>query len=246
MMETDEINERYISPCFVNGLEAYDGDVNLEFDKNLISNKFAVKLCLDYESSNDWDQSLDFNFDDVPKFGEELPPFICKMEKSNHNKKRTMENLNLFYQDIGLSSSAGSHLTQKEAKKEALAVMINQKFTLLEEERHVELDRKTVKEEDDAVKRIKREALKEKDDPCAFIFPISILNTLDRLFSTFDGVCHQTFRAARFDVLRTADIDSDDKEEYVIKRNRFGAPIYGLKLALYLNFTNPEDRSSAI
>nr|GEZ91133.1 hypothetical protein [Tanacetum cinerariifolium] len=48
-METDEISERYIAPCFMNGLEAYDGEVNLEFDENLISNEFAIKLCLDYE-----------------------------------------------------------------------------------------------------------------------------------------------------------------------------------------------------
>ncbi|GKD53374.1 hypothetical protein Tco_1286761 [Tanacetum coccineum] len=145
-METDEISERYIVPCFVNGLEAYDGEINLAIDDNLISNEFAVKLCLDYEirkgkklvkkelivalkgelyfvkfiinaeeddvepgvilgrsflrpakgivdfgegvitiypeldpfeddyektgkSSDDWDQLLDFNFDDVPKFG---------------------------------------------------------------------------------------------------------------------------------------------------------------------------------
>ncbi|GJQ96701.1 hypothetical protein Tco_0007840 [Tanacetum coccineum] len=30
----------------------------------------------------------------------------------------------------------------------------------------------------------------------------------------FDGVCHQTFRAARFDVLRTAESDSDDEKDY--------------------------------
>nr|GEW02720.1 hypothetical protein [Tanacetum cinerariifolium] len=48
----------------------------------------------------------------------------------------------------------------------------------------------------------------------------SILNTSDRLFSTFDRVCYQTFRAARFDVLRTTESDCDDEEEYVIKRNR--------------------------
>ncbi|GKB43418.1 hypothetical protein Tco_0888360 [Tanacetum coccineum] len=149
----------------------------------------------------------------------------------------------------------------------------------------VELDGKTVKEDEEVVKGIKGEALKEKDDPGAFIFPIrlegnwgnyhnckilypgytnhhdapivvgrgflytmgsSILNTPERLFSTFDGVCHQTFRAARFDVLRTTESDSDDEEEYVIKRNRFGAPIYGPKPAPYLSCTNPEDRSSAI
>nr|GEY80965.1 hypothetical protein [Tanacetum cinerariifolium] len=189
---------------------AYNGEVNLKFDKNLISNKFTVKLCLDYEvnkgkilvkkelivalkgelyfvkfiinpeeddfdpgvilersflrlangvvnfgnelitiylkqdpfeddfektrkSSDDLDQLLDFNFDDVPKFGEEVPIFICKMGKSNRNKMRTMENLNLFYQDIELSSSVGGHLIQKEA----LAVRISQKFALLEEERPV-------------------------------------------------------------------------------------------------------------
>nr|GEX99565.1 hypothetical protein [Tanacetum cinerariifolium] len=38
----------------------------------------------------------------------------------------------------------------------------------------VELDGKIVKEEDEAVKRIKGEALKEKDDPRAFIFPVRL------------------------------------------------------------------------
>ncbi|GJV40972.1 hypothetical protein Tco_1419412 [Tanacetum coccineum] len=107
-----------------------------------------------------------------------------------------MENLNLFYQDIGPSSSAGGHLTQEEATKEALAIRISQKFALLEEERpvietmayqdkykkilneiwkdKVELDGKTMKEEEEAVKRIKGEALKEKDNPGAFIFPIRL------------------------------------------------------------------------
>nr|GEZ10724.1 hypothetical protein [Tanacetum cinerariifolium] len=148
-METDEISKRYIAPYFVNGLEAYDGEEPDLFED-------------DYEKtgkrSNDWDQLLDFNFDDVPKF-------------------------------------AGSHLTQEEAEKEALAVRISQKFALLEEERpvietmayndkykkihdeiwrdKVELDGKTVKEEEDALKRIKGDALKEKDDPGAFIFLIS-------------------------------------------------------------------------
>nr|GFB76912.1 hypothetical protein [Tanacetum cinerariifolium] len=59
----------------------------------------------DYEktekSPNDWDQLLDFNFDDVPTFGEELPPLVCKTGKSNRNKKRSMENLRSFYHDIG-------------------------------------------------------------------------------------------------------------------------------------------------
>ncbi|GKE33724.1 DNA-directed DNA polymerase, partial [Tanacetum coccineum] len=59
-----------------------------------------------------------------------------------------------------------------------------------------------------------------------FLYTIGgIVNTPERLFSTFDGICHQTFRATRSDVLRTAKSDSDDEEEYEIKINKFGAPI---------------------
>ncbi|GJY35320.1 hypothetical protein Tco_0420698 [Tanacetum coccineum] len=73
--------------------------------------------------------------------------WVKKDSKISRNKKRAMENLNFFYQDIGTSSSAGDK---------------------------VELDGKIVKEEEEAVKRIKGEALKEKDDPGAFIFPIGL------------------------------------------------------------------------
>ncbi|GKD52081.1 hypothetical protein Tco_1281057 [Tanacetum coccineum] len=83
-----------------------------------------------------------------------------------------MENLNLFYQDIGSSSSAGRHLTQEEAEKEALAIKISQKFALLEEERPV-IDTMAYH---DKYKKILDEIWKdkEKDDPGAFIFPIRL------------------------------------------------------------------------
>ncbi|GJU58899.1 hypothetical protein Tco_1236665 [Tanacetum coccineum] len=408
-MEIEEVSDRFVDTCFVNGLEAYDGEINLGVEENMISNEYAIKLCLEHEvkkenkvvkkelivalrgkiyfvkfiinpkeddvkpgvifdrsflrltkaitdfgvgtvtiypdidpfleeteeegkSNDDWDHLLDFNIDYVPLLGDEgLPPFICKMGKSSHNKKRAMENLNFFYQDIGTSSSAGGHLTQEEAAKEAIAIRMSQNFALLEEERpiietmayhdkykkildevwkdKVELDGKIIKEEEEAVKRIKGEALKEKDDPGASIFPIKlegqvnqnalvdtgsnintmpfriyvqlgrddmkkvgvttliakflildipidrdslivvgrgfmrtiggIVNTPERLFSTFDGFCHQTFHAARSDVMRNAESDSDDEEDYQIKRNKFGAPIYGPKPALWFPWLVP-------
>ncbi|GJU27710.1 hypothetical protein Tco_1166331 [Tanacetum coccineum] len=74
----------------------------------------------------------------------------------------------------------------------------------------------------------------------------SIVNTPERLFSTFDRFCHQTFHDARSDVMRNAESDSDDEEEYEIKRNKFGAPIYEPKPALYLNCNDPAERSLAI
>nr|GEY10366.1 hypothetical protein [Tanacetum cinerariifolium] len=90
----------------------------------------------------------------------------------------------------------------------------------------VELDGKIMKEEEEALKRIKGEALKEKDDPGAFIFPKGKLTKM------------------HWQIL--AESDTDDEEEHVIKRNKFGAPIYGLKPAPYLNCANSKNRSSAI
>ncbi|GKC75626.1 integrase, catalytic region, zinc finger, CCHC-type containing protein, partial [Tanacetum coccineum] len=205
----------------------------------------------------------------------------------------------------------------------------------------VELDGKIVKEEEEAVKRIKGEALKEKEDPRAFIFPIrlegqvnenaladtgsdintmpfhiyvqlgrddmkkvdrgitminhtqaeamgiltnvlcqvgvttliakflildipidrdspivvvrgflrtigAIVNTTERLFSTFDGFCHQPFCAARSNFMRNAESDNDDKEEYQMKRNKFGSSIYGPKPTPYLNCNDPDERLLAI
>ncbi|GKC56858.1 hypothetical protein Tco_1084456 [Tanacetum coccineum] len=209
-MDTEEISDRFVAPCFVNGLEAYDGEINLRVEENMISNEYAVKLYLEHQvkrgnkvvkkelivalrgeiyfvkfiinpeeddvepgvifgrskaitdfragtitiyldidpfleeteeeekSNDDWDHMLDFNIDDIPLLGEKgLPPFVCKIGKSSHNKKRAMKNLNFFYQDIGTSSSAGGHLTQEEAAKEALAIRMSQKFALLEKERPI-------------------------------------------------------------------------------------------------------------
>ncbi|GJZ79119.1 hypothetical protein Tco_0643956 [Tanacetum coccineum] len=38
-----------MDPCFINGLEAYDGEINLGVEENMISNEYAVKLCLEHE-----------------------------------------------------------------------------------------------------------------------------------------------------------------------------------------------------
>nr|GEV65057.1 ARID DNA-binding domain-containing protein [Tanacetum cinerariifolium] len=156
-------------------LEAYDGEINVGVEENLISNEYAVKLCLEHEvkrgnkivkkelilalrgeiyfvmfiinpeeddvepgvifersflrmtkaitdfgagtitiypdidpfledikeeekSMDDWDKLIDFNSYDIPLLGgEELASFVCKIGKSNRNKKRAMKNLNLFY-----------------------------------------------------------------------------------------------------------------------------------------------------
>nr|GFD02449.1 hypothetical protein [Tanacetum cinerariifolium] len=48
-MDAKEVSDRFVAPCFVNGLKAYDGEINLEVEENMISNEYAVKLCLKHE-----------------------------------------------------------------------------------------------------------------------------------------------------------------------------------------------------
>nr|GEY33310.1 hypothetical protein [Tanacetum cinerariifolium] len=48
-MDTEEVSDRFVAPCFINGLEAYDGEISLGVEENLISNDYAVKLCLEHE-----------------------------------------------------------------------------------------------------------------------------------------------------------------------------------------------------
>nr|GEU49898.1 reverse transcriptase domain-containing protein [Tanacetum cinerariifolium] len=70
----------------------------------------------------------------------------------------------------------------------------------------------------------------------------SIVNTRDRITSTFDGVSHQTFHAAKTS-LNTEESDIDDEEDYGIQRSNFGAPTYGPKPAKYLNCNDLIDRT---
>nr|GEZ13687.1 hypothetical protein [Tanacetum cinerariifolium] len=208
-METKEVSERDIAPCFMNGLDAYDGEINLKFDENLISNEFIIKLCLDYEVKkgnkvvkkelivalrgelyffkfiiNPKEEDMDLEVILGRSFirlvngmvdfesgldGEELQPFVCKMRKSSYNKKRAMENLNLFHPDIETSSST------KEVRLVLETMPYNDKYkkVLIEIwKEKVELHGMITKEEEKAIIKVKGEALKEDDDPRAFIFPI--------------------------------------------------------------------------
>ncbi|GJT18708.1 hypothetical protein Tco_0877414 [Tanacetum coccineum] len=42
LMETEDISERYDAPCFVNGLEAYDGEINLEHNGDKVVKKELI------------------------------------------------------------------------------------------------------------------------------------------------------------------------------------------------------------
>ncbi|GJV76688.1 retrovirus-related pol polyprotein from transposon TNT 1-94 [Tanacetum coccineum] len=63
----------------------------------------------------------------------------------------------------------------------------------------------------------------------------------NRIFTTFDGRTRQTFRAAKSEKIRIAESDSDDEEDYVIKRNDMGTPIHNSRPIGYQNNTNPAE-----
>ncbi|GJS77731.1 hypothetical protein Tco_0727612 [Tanacetum coccineum] len=139
---------------------------------------------------------LDFDFDEVPQTGTDLPPMICKMGKGSRNKKKIMENIMYFNNGARLSSSVGTPLTQEKAEKRALAHHISMRYEMLGEVRpviktlayndkykklldeiwanKVRLDGKIKPEEERAMVKVKGQMLKEKKDPGAFLFPIRL------------------------------------------------------------------------
>ncbi|GJU31882.1 retrovirus-related pol polyprotein from transposon TNT 1-94 [Tanacetum coccineum] len=156
-METDEVSERYITPCFVNGLDAYDGEINLAFDENLISNEFMVKLCLDYKVKK---RNKVLKKELIVALRGELyfVKFIINPKEDDvepgvivgRSFMRLVNGIVDFgrgdhtvypeqdpFKDDSEKTKKSMDDSTKEATKEALALRISQRFVLLEEVRLV-------------------------------------------------------------------------------------------------------------
>ncbi|GKC03213.1 hypothetical protein Tco_0994823 [Tanacetum coccineum] len=146
---------------------------------------------------DDWDLLLDdLDFRDIPDInGVDVPQFMCKIGKNSRNTRKQLEKYQLIYSDIGPSMSTGTTLTQELAEREALAISIYERYSILEEERPVIetmdysdkykkildeicVDKRKLdgmnKEDEEAIIKIKGESLIEKDDPGAFVIPIRL------------------------------------------------------------------------
>ncbi|GJX54254.1 hypothetical protein Tco_0282623 [Tanacetum coccineum] len=119
-MDTEEVSDRFVAPCFVNGMEVYDGEINLREEDNMISKEYVVKLCMEHEVKRG-NKVVKKELIVALKGEIYFVKFIINPDK---------DDVEPGY--IGTSSSAGGHLTQEEAAKEALAIRISQKFALLE------------------------------------------------------------------------------------------------------------------
>ncbi|GJQ98828.1 hypothetical protein Tco_0521813 [Tanacetum coccineum] len=151
------------------------------------------------------------------------------LKKSKRNKKRALENFHLCYSDVGPSLSIGKPLTQEEAAREALAIDIGKRFSILKEERPV----------------IETMAYSDKYKKILDGIVMDKLKLDGEIKKEEEEAIKQTFHAAKAS-LNTEESDSDDEEDNGIQRNSFGAPIYGPKPAKYLNCNDLMDRALAL
>ncbi|GKC50760.1 hypothetical protein Tco_1073505 [Tanacetum coccineum] len=136
-MDTEEVNDRYVAPCFVNGLEAYDVEINLGVEENMISNEFALKLCLEHELRHRNKVGIvDFGNETVTIYPE-LDPFL----DSAGEEEKIGDDWDLLLDDLDfgdiLDIEGVKILPFEEAEREALAIGIYERYSLLEEERPV-------------------------------------------------------------------------------------------------------------
>ncbi|GJT39597.1 retrovirus-related pol polyprotein from transposon TNT 1-94 [Tanacetum coccineum] len=77
------------------GLEAYDGEINLGVEENMISNEYAVKLCLEHEIIPMYDQSNcePYNANDVTNLLEHNERLRAEIEKIEDLKAQLEGNL---------------------------------------------------------------------------------------------------------------------------------------------------------
>ncbi|GKD86121.1 hypothetical protein Tco_1357275 [Tanacetum coccineum] len=295
----EEEGERYFAPCYVGGLHAYDGEINLGYEKNVISNEFAVKLCLKYEEKNgeklvkrELLVSLKGEFYFIKfKINEEEddtePNVILGNNEENCELMFDLDDLDEIEETklpplIWTIKVKREPMRKEEAAREKLAISICERYAILEENRpvietlaysdkyrklldeicldkkkldeeikdelegkinlngladtgskvnvmpyriYMDLRRKKVKKVNSGIEMINHSLAEPmgllKDALCqvgvATIIANGVLDIIDQVMSTYDGVCHQTFRAARTNI-NTLESDSDDKEEYAVKK----------------------------
>ncbi|GJU03875.1 hypothetical protein Tco_1114213 [Tanacetum coccineum] len=211
-METKEVSERYITPCFVDGFNAYDGEINLEYEKNMISNEFAVKLCLEYELKNGENLKLD---------GEvEVEEEVATKEFIRSYKAIKQKNdPGVFVLPFCLEAKFDLHALADTRSN--IYVMPYRIFEKLGREQFKPVCHKITMLDHSKVEPmgILKDVLCQK-----FLTHCrAIMNTINGTTSTFDGIVHQKFYVAN---VRNAygECDSDDVEEYSLKMDEMGKP----------------------
>ncbi|GJV70109.1 hypothetical protein Tco_1485618 [Tanacetum coccineum] len=252
IMVTEEDSDRYIAQCSVNGLYAPDGEISLEKNDNLIWNNYAVKLCLEYEVRKG--KKLVKKELMVSLHGEiYLVQFIINPEEDELNQRALAHNIIMRYEMLEEVRLVIETLAYHDKYRKLLDKIWADK---------VRLDGMIKLEEGRAMIKVKGQMLKEQKDPGAFIFLIRLEGLINEnaLADTRSDINTMPYRIyeqlGRDDIIQedrnitminyteaevTVGCDSDDEEDYVIKRNDIGTPIHKFRPIRYQNNTNPAE-----
>nr|GEV40568.1 hypothetical protein [Tanacetum cinerariifolium] len=180
-IETEEVSDRFVAPCFVNGLEAYDGEINLGVEENMISNEYAVKLCLEHEVKKG---TIVVNFLEsflrmtkaITDFGvgtitiyHDIDPLLEETKREEMSNDDWDHLLDFNIDDVPFLGKEGPppfvnvfisrrSFNSRRSNQRSNRIRISQKFTLLKEERPI-IDTMAYK---DKYKKILDEVWKDK------------------------------------------------------------------------------------
>ncbi|GJV00507.1 hypothetical protein Tco_1329777 [Tanacetum coccineum] len=237
-METEEVSEWYITPCFVSGLHAYDGETNLEYEKNMISNEFAVMLCLDYEEKVE--KKLTKGLVD---FGNKIltiyPDLTTFDDESDDELEAILSSVMLLDGEFEVEKEIMGEdlikgykaIREKNDQRRPSQAINNKKITMLDHSKAEPIGRLLDVLYQVGVTTILASFLildipVDRDVPIivgrSFLHTCGVnINTIKGTTTTFDGVCHQKFYVVK---VRNAhgESDNDDNEEYCLKRNEIG------------------------
>ncbi|GKC02731.1 hypothetical protein Tco_0994341 [Tanacetum coccineum] len=213
-METEEISDIFVAPCFVNGLEAYDEEINLGVEENMISNEFAVKLCLEHEVKR---RNKVVKKELIIALRGEiyLVKFIINPEEDDVEPGvvfgRSFLRLTKAFADFGNETVTiypkpdpflvSSEEEEKEERPVIETMTYSDKYKKILDE--ICLDKMKLdgmnKEEEEAIIRIKGEALIKKYDPGAFVILIRLegkinLNALVDTGSDINVIPYRIYR----------------------------------------------------
>ncbi|GJU15430.1 hypothetical protein Tco_1143396 [Tanacetum coccineum] len=195
-MYTEEDSDRYIAQCFVNGLYASDGEINLEMNDNLISNDYVVKLCLEYEVRKG--KKLVKNELMVLLCGKIFfVQFVINPEEDEFEPGQIFGRSFLCSANAMINFGEGAITIQPDfdpfllSSNEEKNPNLDDLETLLDFDIDeapqtetdlsllVRLDGMVTPEEERVMVKVKGQMLKEKRDPGAFIFPIRLEGQID-------------------------------------------------------------------
>ncbi|GJY88737.1 hypothetical protein Tco_0503365, partial [Tanacetum coccineum] len=191
---------------FYEGLYASDGEINLEKNDNLISNNYTVKFCLEYEV---WKGKKLVKKELMVLLRREVyfVQFII-------NPKEDEFEPGLIFGRSFLRSANAMTKTDLPPMVCKMGKGSRNKKKIIENIMYF----------NDGVgpsSSVGTPLTQEEAERRALAYNISM-----RILTTFDGLTRQTFKAARSKKIIIAESDSDDEEDYVIKRNDMGTPIH--------------------